>query len=467
MGRHAEDPIIDRSLQHSVKDGVAYTVLSGGTESWFSAWALHFQAGASQIGLLASLPPLLGSLSQLLGAWLGRRAGRRRVIILTGAGLQAAALVPMALLPLLLPAHAVPLIILSAVMYFGGVNMASPQWSSLMGDLVPEDRRGRYFGMRTRLCSITGFSALAISGLTLDQFTRWQLTTVGFLLIFASGLSARLISIWHLSRMHDPPGSVAALRLPPLGQLWQRVKSSPFARFSLFFSAMQFGVGIASPFFVLFMLRDLGFSYRTFMIVSAVSVFVQFLTLNRWGQLSDSLGNRRILLGTGILLPLLPALWLFSGHPIYLIMVQALSGTVWAGYSLSAGNFVYDLIPPERRVVLMALHGMGSGLAMFLGALLGGWLGDWLPVSIGLAGLHWTVASPLVWLFLISGLVRLAIAVLLLPRLLDSSGIPDGAATPLVWRVTRMLPQAGLIFDLIGRRPLEKEPSRRKGSVRD
>lgn len=454
---HSPDPVVDRSLRHSIKDGVAYTVLSGGTETWFSAWALHLSAAASQIALLASLPPLLGSLSQLLGAWLGRRAGRRRAIILGGASVQALALVPMALLPLVFPRLAFLWVLGGAILYFGGVNAAAPQWSSLMGDLVPEDRRGRYFGLRNRLCSITGFIALALSGLLLDHFSRHSATTLGFLLVFASGLLARAVSIWHLARMVDPPGQVAALRLPPLSRAWRTLVHSPFARFSLFFSCMQFGVAIASPFFVVYMLRDLGFSYRLFMGISAVAVLVQFLTLNHWGQVSDALGNRRILRITGVLLPLMPVLWVFSHHPLYLVVIQAFAGTVWAGYSLSAGNFVYDLIPPDRRATLLALHGVGGGFALFLGAVVGGWLVEVFPdgPGAGLGGIP--EYSPYLGLFLVSGLVRLAAALLLLPRLLDAPGSFQPATTPLVWRVTRFLPQAGLIFDIIGKRKRDED----------
>jgi hypothetical protein len=168
------------------------------------------------------------------------------------------------------------------------------------------------------------------------------------------------------------------------------LRSSPFVRFSLFFSAMQFGVAIASPFFVVYMLRDLGFSYRLFMGISAAAVLVQFLTLNHWGVVSDALGNRRILRITGALLPLMPLLWLFSADPLYLVVIQAFSGTIWAGYSLSAGNFVYDLIPPDRRATLLAFHGVTGGLALFAGALLGAWLVTRLPESIGVGGLDWT-----------------------------------------------------------------------------
>jgi hypothetical protein len=85
--RYSDDPRVDASLQASIKDGMAYTVMSGGAESYFAAWALHFGATTAQIGLLGSLPALIGSLAQLAGAELGRRIGRR-ITILGGASLQ-------------------------------------------------------------------------------------------------------------------------------------------------------------------------------------------------------------------------------------------------------------------------------------------------------------------------------------------------------------------------------------------
>ena len=36
-----------------------------------------------------------------------------------------------------------------------------------MGDLVPERRRGRYFARRTRLMSLTAFTALWLAGIVL------------------------------------------------------------------------------------------------------------------------------------------------------------------------------------------------------------------------------------------------------------------------------------------------------------
>ena len=248
MPRYAADPNTDKSLRHSVRDGVAYSVMSGGGETYFSAFALFLKASTTQIGWLASLPPLLGSFAQLLSAWLGHATGRRMPIILFGASLQAVVWLPMLVLPFLFPEYGVVLFIACVMAYHAFANLAAPQWNSLMGDLVPARRRGRYFARRTGLASITAFVSLMAGGLILYGFAEAGWTAAGFVVVFILAALARVVSVYHLTRMDDPPGHVAALEMPADMHWWHRLFSSPFARFSLFFALLQMAVAIASPF---------------------------------------------------------------------------------------------------------------------------------------------------------------------------------------------------------------------------
>ena len=447
--RYSKDPSIDKSLRHSVKDGVAYSVMAGGGESYFSAFALFLKATTEQIALLASLPPLLGSFAQLVSAWLGHRTGRRKAIMLAGALLQAISWFPLALLPLLFPDDAVSLMITCVVIYFAGANLAAPQWCSLMGDLVPERRRGRYFAFRTRLASITAFTALVAGGVILHYFAESGYTLAGFILIFILAAVARLISAYHLARMQDIPGHVAALEIPLGGEWWQRIRHSQFARFSMFYGAMQFAVAIASPFFSVYLLRDLHFSYLQFMACTASTVLMQFLTLNAWGRISDIFGNRLILVVTGFCIPALPGLWLISADFWYLLVVQALGGLLWAGFSLSAGNFLYDLIPSNKRATYLAVHNVFVSIGVCIGAILGGVLGG-LDILHGVVT-RWQLDWPsvLYGVFIVSLLARLLVAVLFLPRLKEVRPVRT-ASIALIFRVVRFNPISGLIFDIVG-----------------
>lgn len=450
--RYSSEPTIDKSLRHSVRDGAAYSVMAGSGETYFSAFAVFLKASTAQIGFLASVPPLVASFAQLFSAWLGHKTGQRKRIIMFGAVLQALIWCPMALLPLLYPSYAVQLFILCVIFYYAFGNLAAPQWSSLMGELVAERKRGRYFARRTRISSMTAFIALVIAGILLHQFQTSALTQTGFLLIFSVAFIARLVSVYHLACMYDPPGHVAAMEVAVAPGSWQRLRQSSFVRFSLFFAILQLSVAIASPFFSVYLLRDLHFSYLEFMACSAATVLMQFITLARWGRISDIFGNRVILLVCGSLIPVLPMLWLFSSNFYYLLCTQSFGGFIWAGFTLSASNYLYDLIPKDKRATYMAAHNVLASIGIFLGALLGGYLGSVLPSHYPLFGFEINWLSSLYNLFLVSFVLRATTVLFFLRRLPETRKVKPTTIRRLIFRVVRFNPLTGLFFDVVGSR---------------
>lgn len=429
LRRFSRDEAVDRSLRHSVKDGLAYSVMSGTAESYLSAFALFLKASNAQIGVLASLPPLLGSFAQLVSAWLGHHGSKRMALILFGVSIQAFMLLPMLFAPLIFPAHAITILVSCVVVYFIAQNLATPQWWSLMGDLVPETRRGRFFAMRSRLCTLVAFIAFVCAGIVLQLFDEFQMTAWGFALLFVIASAARFISVLQLRQMLDPPGRVAVLESPFQRRLLQRIWGSPAARFSLFYALMQFAVSIASPFFVVYMLRELQLSYIEYTVVMATVILSQFLTLPRWGRVGDVFGNRAVLLFCGAVIPALPLLWLFSTHLWYLIAIQIVGGFAWAGFALSAGNFIYELVPAEKRTTYLALHNVLIGAAVFCGALLGGYLGGHLPNHLDVGPWHLQWRSALYGVFVLSAFARLMIALIFLRHIQEPRTV-----RPLSWQ---------------------------------
>ena len=449
---YSRDPVIDRSLKHSVRDGAAYAVMAGSGETYFSAFAVFLKASTAQIGFLASAPALLASFAQLLSAWLGHAFGNRKAIILTGASLQALIWLPMAFIPWLPTTHSVEIFITCVIFYYAFGNLAAPQWSSLMGELVTEKKRGRFFARRTRISSITSFFSLVAAGSLLHYFDSNMATQTGYVMLFLIAFISRLVSVYHLTKMHDPPGHVAAIEVPVEKLTWKQLKQSQFPGFSLFFALVQFSVAIGSPFFSIYLLRDLGFSYVEFMACAATTVFVQFLTLNRWGRISDAFGNRIILSLCGSLIPFIPFLWLFSTNFYYLIVVQAFGGVVWAGFTLSASNFLYDLMPRNKRATYMAAHNVLASIGVFFGALLGGYLGTVLPEKYIVFGYEINLFSQLYNIFILSFVLRSITSLLLIPRLKETRRVKPVTVRRLIFRIVRFNPLTGLNFEVISSR---------------
>src|SRR6185503_2686243 len=167
-GQFSKDPAVDRALRHSVRDGMAFSVQVGAGETYFSAFALFLRATTPQIALVSTLPLLLASSAQIFSAWLGNYVGRRRVVLL-GCALQALLWLPILLLPALFSGYAIPALLVLLALYHSANNLAAPQWTSIMRDLVSERRRGRYFAHRTRLMAMTTFVSLVACGLLLHE----------------------------------------------------------------------------------------------------------------------------------------------------------------------------------------------------------------------------------------------------------------------------------------------------------
>jgi MFS family permease len=460
--RYSKDPQTERSLRYSVRDAVAYSVMTGGLETYFSAFAIFLKASAMQVALVATLPNLLGSLGQLVSAWLGHRINRRKPIIVRGAYAQALVLPFMLALPFLLPAYDIVLVMLALTLYHAAAHIVIPQWTSLMGELVPERRRGRFFAHRTRLATITSFLALFGGGLILHAFDVGGATALGFGVLFAVAFCARLYSAHSLSRMHEPSPHAANLE-SSLHLGWLRKPEYAAAkRFSLFFVLMQSAVGISAPFFSVYMLKVLQFSYLQFMMNTGAAVLVQFLTLRYWGRVGDIMGNRLVLVTTGGLIPFLPALWLVSADFWYLLGVQIISGFCWGGFSLSAANALFDLIPREKRSTYQALQSVLLTFGVFAGGMLGALLIKVLPQTIQVGEWSHTLGSTLLWLFLLSSLARIAVSAIFLPRLRDMRK-PRRSISPyaLVYRFTRFNAFMGLMYEVVTR--IKKEPAKSAG----
>jgi MFS family permease len=453
--QYSRDPQVERSLRYSVRDGVAWSIMFGAGESYLQAFAIFLKATTAQITLLAALPSLLGSLAQLASAWVAGRAIQRKSLIFGGVLLQALTWLPIIALAFIPTEHPVLLLILWVVLYYVGGQFAAPPWSSLISDLVPERRRGRFFGKRTQLMSMFTFASLATAGLALEFFARRSAAGWGFALVFAVALVARIYSLRQLMRMHEPMQRLSPFTLPPLGGLMDRVRGSDFARFAVFVAFMNLAVAIASPFFTLYMLRDLKFSYLEFTTVSAFYILIQFLAMNLWGRLSDIFGNLRVVQITSIVFPVLPVLWVLFPSFWAILVFQFIGGVVWAGFSLAAGNFLFDVVPPEKRAAYSAVHQTLSNSAIFSGALIGGFLATHAPHAI-----HWgtyaiTFTSGLWAALTLSSVVRVVVVSIFLPRLRETRLVRPISPTALAIRVIRANIVAGWIFELLPSRGRE------------
>ena len=238
----------------------------------------------------------------------------------------------------------------------------------------------------------------------------------GFWIILTLAMTARFISWYFLTKMYEPKFKHSQSNYFSFLEFLKRARESNFARFVFFVSGLNFCVNIAAPFFAVFMLRDLKFSYLTYTLVIIPVTITTLLLIHRWGRLADRIGNVKVLKFTSLFIAVLPFLWIIYRHPAYLIFVQVLGGFAWSGFNLCATNFIFDSVSAPKRTRCFSYFNALNGFGISMGAILGGYLAAHLPELFG---------YQLLFLFMVSGILRFLIILFFSPKIKEVRKVED------------------------------------------
>lgn len=306
------------------------------------------------------------------------------------------------------PGMLIPLFIVSSL----PVAILAPMRDSWLASLVPGSNMGRYFGLRGVITSIAYLGSFYAMGYMLDMFKDNALQ--GFAIIFTTAALAMFMSTV-LYR-----ASPAAIKEPEddgfdFRDFLKEAGGGNTGAFVMFVAFFTLGVNIASPFFSVYMLRDLNFSYLTYTIVLSCEYIARIIASIFWGKYADKAGSLKVLRISGNLIPLIPILWLFAKNPVHLAIIQLISGTLWAGFDLCSQTFLYKSAPPERRLKYIMYEKSLNTLAIAAGNIAGTcFLSIVMPVF----------GNPILTMFLLSGIARFAVVKSMLHKLVDLT-LPD------------------------------------------
>ncbi len=355
----------------AVLGSIAFNLWGG---VFITGFALHLGAKNIHIGLLGAIPMLAG-IVQPLASYLADRCQSRKLFVAPLVFLYTLLWAGIALLPLI-PGGSEQLFWFFFLYTITNivVMMTNPPYISWLGDMVPEDIRGRYFGRRNLMAGLAGM----LFALGMGKFIDIVPKNIGFPFVFGLGVLFAFIEGIIIAIQPEPPKEASEGRSLKK-ELVEPLKDGNFRLFTIANSLWNFAVLLPGQFFTVFMLRYLHLSYTVIVLVGTVSGIFGLIFQPLFGYLTDKYSNKPILILTSAAACLIPFFHIFMSPqlPLFslvlLYLINIVGGTVWAGIGLAQFNLLLALSPPEKRISYVgtssALASLAGAMSPFLGGL--------------------------------------------------------------------------------------------------
>jgi MFS family permease len=431
----------EKSVRLSYTNAFFSAIKEGIHTQFMVPFALALRAGSEHIAIIATAPQLIGSFFQLFASDLLNLMHKRKKVIVFTAMIDALLWIPILLIPFLWQSDIFLLInflIIQAIANY----LLNPFYNSLLGDIIPQEKRGRVIGRINQISGMLTFMSSLVAGLILSVF-RERNPFIGFAIIFFIAFLARMASVFVKSRIYEPSAETGQ-NAESILSFSRNIRKSNFGQFVMYASWMKFAVGLSAPFFAVYMLTYLNLDFLTYSLINGGAIISSFLVLNKWGRDIDKNGSRWMLGITGFLVPITPVLWILFQRPLILFIVELFSGAVWAGYNLSTANFVMDATNSKNRLLKTSYYNFFLGVAIFAGAMLGGQLLKHLPSDF--------MGNIFFFIFGLSAAVRLLASIYFIRKIKEERFVGIELKGPQAKMVVSVLPKQGAMFEYVPRK---------------
>jgi MFS family permease len=227
--------------------------------NFISIYIIALGASETQIGLMTSFSSVACALVLLPGALLAERTVRKRNIALI-CGIFARLMIFFLIFVSILfknPALVWIAITLS-VARDAFNNFGYPAWMDVANATVPIEGRGRFFGSRNFIMSVTGILTTLLAGKLISGFTG----TLGYQIALAISFALGMVSTFSFAHIHEKGNRVLeeGAHFSPRDLLTMFKGQPQFTALTLTAALWNFGIYISGPFFNVQMVQVLKFS---------------------------------------------------------------------------------------------------------------------------------------------------------------------------------------------------------------
>ncbi len=442
-------PAIARGLRLSVIEGALFAVYWN-VVAGVIINGLALAAGARPIHLaILNAIPLLGQVCGVFAARFLQARDARKPLVLLAEGVSRAVWLFVPLL-LLLPEGGGRIWFVLAVAAVSHIIHAAGVvgWISWVSDLVPEQIRGVYFGVRAAIAGLVGVAGLLAASTLADSVRRAHGAGPEYLdvLLLLVGVSVLFAGLSWVGLLLQPVRKMR--RLAQAG--WRSIRASIVTgnarRIAVSWGTMAFSMGITTGVYMAFFLDRLKMSLTGLTGYALIALGVSTAMTPVLGRVADRFGHRNMLLLAWCGVFWQPLLSVFTSEDMphvlglmpWPILVDAVAGgCFWPAVGVSQQNLVIGAARSEDRAGLFATLSALAGILGFVAAILGGIVadvvGDRTLFSIGAIPIG-DLRTPLLLGTLLRALAGFTILRIREP-VRTSETIASGQAFSVVWRL--------------------------------
>lgn len=339
-------------------------------ETYIAAFVITKGFSGLSASLISTIPLLAGAILQLFSPYGVFHLKSYKKWVTKTSSLQGFALLALAFTAYF-PVPVEVLFVIAAFYWAGGMS-TGPAWNSWMTQIVPEKHRLKFFSQRSMLSSICVFGGLVVGGLILHFFRDPSTILKAFFGIFIVSGILRILSSYFLSLHTETADMTSSIEKFSFRSVCKNIWKKDYAKTLKFIFIFQFGVYFSATFFNPFMLKELKFSFKTYMIMLASSFVAKIFAQPLTKRIIEKVGPERTLFLATLGIAPLPLVWTISQNQFYLGLMQVASGFTWGMYELITFIILFSQIPQKERTEALTFFNFAQTIAIIAGSVIAG-----------------------------------------------------------------------------------------------
>lgn len=347
------------------------------------AFVIALGASNYEIGLIASIA-FVGEFMQVPGLFLLKNFMKRRAIAVVSGLLYRLIWGLIILTPFLFAKKGVSFVITCLIASALISGLMTPAWNTLIREIVPKNIMGRFFTRRLMYSSAAAITLTMAGGYFVDLWKKNSPDTAlyAYSVLFALGLIFGVVSVYAISKLPErtmtteKETTMVELLLSPM-------HDENFRRLLAFTGAWTFAINLASPFFIVYMMKRLELPLTLVTTLTITSQLVNLVFLRIWGKMVDRFSNKSVLAVSGPLFLFSILAWIFTTSPEkhsytlhILFAIHILNGISMAGVSAATATIALKLSPDGMAHGYLTTYGLVGAATGAIAPLLGGIFSD-------------------------------------------------------------------------------------------